>query len=153
MADVDMRGSAACCSSPQNAGFGADGTGDLGDLRSEPMKAEIRSFDSPDVEHLSTWNPETAGWSILLRLMIGPIGGRGEESFDVTVCDVERISQQVRTDGVVDGRHTLVVENFDWQNLSSFLHRRVGSLGADTWPELATKLSRLGFWEFEDYRP
>ncbi len=46
-----------------------------------------------------------------------------------------------------------MVDGFHWQSLLSFLQRRVASFEADTWPELATKLSRLGYWEFEDYRP
>ena len=117
------------------------------------MRAEIRSVTGDNVEHLPTWRPEAVGWSVGIRLLIGPSGGRGEESFDVTVCDIEWVAQRVQTEGLVDGRHTLVVDGFHWQSVLSFLQRRVASLEADTWPELATKLSRLGYWEFEDYRP
>lgn len=97
--------------------------------------------------------PQESGWSVGLRLLIGPSGDQGEESFDLTVCDVDWITQQIQVDGVVDGRHTLMVDGFHWPTLMSFFERRVASVNADTWTELASKLGRLGYWEFEDYRP
>lgn len=34
-----------------------------------------------------------------------------------------------------------------------FLRMRFETVQADSWPELAEKLARLGHWEFEDYSP
>jgi hypothetical protein len=55
--------------------------------------------------------------------------------------------------GLYDARHHLVVnvENFDKRELRRWLESKVQSVQAGTWAEIATKLGRLGHWEFEDY--
>ena len=52
-----------------------------------------------------------------------------------------------------DVRHHLLMESFDWPTLSSYIKRRVHECEGATWREVAEKLARLGYWEFEDYRP
>jgi hypothetical protein len=50
------------------------------------------------------------------------------------------------------GRHYLIVQAFDFDAVSRFLRRQVERLDADSWSDLAQKIGRIGFWEFEDYR-
>ncbi len=59
---------------------------------------------------------------------------------------------RVQEEGIVDARHTLVVDAFDYAELLRFLDRRVSACEGETWDATAQKLSRLGHWEFEDYR-
>ncbi len=44
------------------------------------------------------------------------------------------------------------MRSFDFAMLRKFVERFVRGCEADSWDELADKLSRLGHWEFEDYR-
>ena len=90
---------------------------------------------------------------LLARLMVGPNDGPGEESFDVEVCTPEWLARRCAAEGFVDGRHTVVttVDAFTEDGLRSFLARRVETLSGETWHEVAGKVARLGFWEFEDY--
>ena len=83
--------------------------------------------------------------------MAGPDDGPGEESFDFTVCSVGWLADQVRRDGLLDGRHHLIVEFYDWQVLRDFIERRVWRCEGPSWPDVTEKLARLGHWEFEDY--
>lgn len=76
-----------------------------------------------------------------------------EESFDVLVCTPTWLARVVATEGPQVGRHRLIVEKLNLHEAKLFLLRQVERLEAPTWPELAAKLSRLGYWEFEDYRP
>lgn len=116
------------------------------------MRAAIRWLGSLDVDDLSAWSPDRESWELGLRILAGPEGGAGEESFDVTVCNLGWLAERVHCDGVVDGRHRLFVERFDWPLLRSYIERRVQQCEGSTWGEVAEKLARLGYWEFEDYR-
>ncbi|MEM9516618.1 MAG: Imm8 family immunity protein [Actinomycetota bacterium] len=117
------------------------------------MRAQIRGIHSPDVDDPATWTPEQPGWCLFVQLFVGPEDGPGEESFGVVVCDPSWIGQQVEDGSVLDGRHTLVIDEFDWASLETYFQQRVGSYEENSWVDLAAKLSRLGRWEFEDYQP
>ena len=97
---------------------------------------------------------DPAAFTFLARLYVGPSDGPGEESFDVQVCSPEWLSRRCASDGFVDGRHTVVttVDAYTDAGLRSFLTRRVENVSGDTWGEVAEKVARLGYWEFEDYR-
>jgi len=101
-------------------------------------------------------NPsDAAEFSLLARMIVGPPGTPGEESFDVTVCTPEWLAKaRSRVGGIYNARHHLVVdfEEFDQRVLSDWLSARVQEVEAESWSEIGERLGRLGHWEFEDYR-
>ena len=113
------------------------------------MRAEIRSITSYDVQDPATWRPKSAGWSLGVVMRIGPKHEEGEESFHLEVCDPRWIAERVRRERIIDGRHLLVVEEFQWPTIVGFLEKRVSAYEVDSWNGLAERLSRLGHWEFE----
>ncbi len=114
----------------------------------------LKRLHSPDVMNLETFFPADPNcFSFLLQAMFGPEGSEGEESFDILVCTPGWLASEVERKGLVDGRHHLVVGNFDLAQIRSFLVAYARNCASKTWPEAATKLSRLGKWEFEDYKP
>jgi Immunity protein 8 len=104
-----------------------------------------------NLEEFSPAHPNC--FSFLLQAMLGPEGSEGEESIDILVCTPGWLASEVERVGLVDGRHHLVVSQFDLAQIRSFLVAYAKSYASKTWPEAATKLSRLGKWELEDYRP
>jgi hypothetical protein len=115
------------------------------------MRGAIRRFHSPDVD-LETFRPTRADdCGILVQVLVGPADGPGEESFDVVVCTPRWLERQVREDGPLLGRHHLVMDKYDVARMRSFLTEEIESLEASTWSELASKIGRIGKWEFEDY--
>ena len=117
-------------------------------------RAEIRRLHSPDVPNLMTYLPEDAGdFGFLLQIIAGPVGSAGEESFDVVVCTAGWISHHLGPEGILAGRHHLVVDTYDYGKLKGFLQRYVEQCSGSSWEEVAIRLGRLGKWEFEDYRP
>lgn len=116
------------------------------------MRAVLRALMSLEVHDLSSWAPESDEWAIGIRILAGPDDGPGEESFDFTMCSVEWLATKVRRDGLVDGRHLLVADGFNWEALKSYVERRVRQSEGDSWGEVAERLGRLGHWEFEDYQ-
>jgi Immunity protein 8 len=117
------------------------------------VRAGVRRFHSPDAE-LDFYVPEDSeDVGLLVQMMVGPAGKPGEESFDVLVCTPRWLDRRVREGGPLIGCHHLVIERWDAARIRHYLTDAVESEEAPTWPELAIKISRIGKWEFEDYRP
>jgi hypothetical protein len=70
------------------------------------MRAELKSLDlDPDP---STLPDDPAEFSFLARMIVGPPGTPGEESFDVTVCSPEWLAEASRrVGGIYNPRHAL----------------------------------------------
>jgi hypothetical protein len=115
------------------------------------MKASLRYLHCPDVHDLSTWVPD-GDFAILVQLLVGPEGEEGEESFDITLCSLGWLADRVQEDDVVDGRHHLIVDTYDYNRIEEYLRERVSACEGLSWKEVGEKLGRLGYWEFEDYR-
>jgi hypothetical protein len=117
------------------------------------MRAVIRYFHSPDIDNLETYQPTYPDrFGFLLQMFIGPDDGPGQESFDVIVCTPRWLSETYADDQIVLGRHMIIVFHYDFARLKSFLERQVSEPVGETWNDLAQYLTRLGRWEFEDYR-
>jgi immunity protein 8 of polymorphic toxin system len=113
---------------------------------------EIKRLHSPDVYDLAGFEPEVPdNFGFLLQAMIGPMGHQGEESFDIMVCTPRWLMTEVSGQRIMSGRHYLIMAAYDYARLHEFLVDYCRHTTGLTWKEAATKLSRLGKWEFEDY--
>ena len=114
------------------------------------MRAEVRSIWLDP--HPSMLSADPAGFAFGARLLVGPVDAAGEESLDLTICSPEWLARKAGGDPY-SGRHHVVVnvDSFDVAHLESWLREQVHSVAADTWAEVGQRLSRLGYWEFEDY--
>jgi hypothetical protein len=118
------------------------------------MKPVLKHMHSPDVLDLDSYVPaDPTCFGFLLDAMFGPEVGEGEESFSLIVCSPAWLAIKVESQGIVDGRHHLIVKEFDSKQIRSFLETYASSCTGQTWGEVARQLSRLGKWEFEDYQP
>lgn len=117
------------------------------------MRPAIRALMSLDFDELDRWAPEGEVWAFGLRILAGPDVGPGEESFDVTVCSLAWVAERTRRDGVFNGRHHVIVEGYNWSDLRAYVERQVQQCEGATWRDVAEKLARFGYWEFEDYQP
>lgn len=115
------------------------------------MRATLRRLHSPDVYDLRSWSPE-GDFGILVQLLVGPVGGPGEESFGITLCTAAWLAERAREERIVDARHHVIVDAYDYDLVERYLQERVVGLEGSTWEEVAERLGRLGHWEFEDYR-
>ena len=116
------------------------------------MRAELKHLDlDPDPAALPA-EPQSS--SFIARMLIGPRGSPGEESFDVA-CSPQWPAARCRAAGPYDARHHLVVnvEQFDTRRLRAWLESRVTSVRAQTRTQIGERIARLGYWEFEDYQP
>ncbi len=123
------------------------------DLDGLVMKAIVQGLCTTDGADLDVYVPgDPADVGLWVRMIVGPAGTPGEESFDVGVCTPAWLDRYVRENGPLLGRHYLIVERWDARHIRSYLTGAVESQEAQTWPELAEKIGRIGMWEFEDYK-
>lgn len=83
--------------------------------------------------------------------MVGPEGIDAEESFDITVCTPEWFRQQYELSDVVVARHHLIVFEYDYDRIVNKIKSIIERCEGSSWNEVAEKVARYGYWEFEDY--
>jgi Immunity protein 8 len=117
------------------------------------MRPTIRHISTIDGNNPTEFQPHDAdNFSVTLRLIIGPTHSAGEESFDITVCSPSNLVKECERDGFVLGRHRLIVCRYDFGLLRRILVKLVENCHGDTWQDVAAKLNRIAYWEFEDYQ-
>jgi hypothetical protein len=117
------------------------------------MKVEIKVFHSPDVDDLEKYVPEEPdNFGFLLELSAGPKGEEGVESFDVMVCTPQWLISNKSKEDIIIGRHYLIVFEYDYERLMAYLKKYADAIDEKDWNGVAEKMSRIGRWEFEDYK-
>ena len=115
------------------------------------MNAVLRSISTIDGTDPAQYKPIEQSFSLTLRLLIGPAESEGEESFDLLVCSPAALEKECDRGGFVLGRHRLIVKEYNWLFLRQTIEKLIGRCNGDDWREIAEKIGRIGYWEFEDY--
>jgi hypothetical protein len=113
------------------------------------MRAEVGYFEWTDLEHDRSVGTEPT--STLLVFTAGPAGQPSGETFQVIVATQEALAELIARDDIVIGRHYLFVSIIRQDRVEDFIRDRVGRLDGRDWNQLAEKIARIGYWEFEDY--
>jgi hypothetical protein len=117
------------------------------------MRAQVRELFSLEIDDLATWTPpDPECFALPIRVMAGPQDDEGSESFDLTLCTPAWLQASLSTDGILNGRHHLIVKQYDFARVTAFIRGYVESCTGATWAEVGEKVGRLGYWEFEDYQ-
>jgi hypothetical protein len=106
--------------------------------------------DHNDLESVTPIEPTYVGESI--RVLAGPVGEPGEESFDLLVCTPAWLANEVSFTGHIVGRHHLIIERWEAARVREVVSNLFTREQGKDWHELALRLSRLGHWEFEDFQ-
>ncbi|HEX9502999.1 MAG TPA: immunity 8 family protein [Patescibacteria group bacterium] len=117
------------------------------------MQSEVKSIISAEIVDFNTYRPiDEKSFSFLLMVAVGPKGTMEEELFDIEVCTPKWLMDNHNLGEMVLGQHKLIVFEFDMQRILEKVKRLFDSCSGKDWNEIAIKLSRIGHWEFEDYR-
>jgi hypothetical protein len=117
-------------------------------------RAQVRAIYTSDMDDLAQYvPPDPDRFCVSVRAIVGPECGKGEESFDINVCTPNRLAEACHAEGFIVGRHYLIVERYDATFLRKLITKLVQECEGSSWREVAEKVSRIGFWEFEDYKP
>ncbi|XIH61996.1 hypothetical protein C1N60_22760 (plasmid) [Pantoea sp. SGAir0184] len=47
----------------------------------------------------------------------------------------------------------IIINEYNYDKILAFIKKQIADCHADDWPEIAQKLSRFSFWQYEDYQP
>ena len=118
------------------------------------MEATLKRLYSSEVADIERYQPEEDdNFGFVLRALVGPMGEPGEESFDVTVCTPKWLAERHGTSEIILGLHKIIVFRYDYSGLRRFIEKYLARCSGNSWAEVARKVSLLGQWEFENYRP
>lgn len=117
------------------------------------MRAQLKSLLTSDIDPQTYWPEEEDDFGFYVQATIGPEGQDSGDVFGFQVCTPKWISRSLVVEGSIFARHMLIVAENDYRAVS----KRISDLcerttGVD-WHDIAIKLARYGYWEFEDYQP
>ncbi len=116
------------------------------------MKAKIKSFYSSNVKDLDNYSPpDMENFCFLLELLIGPDKEDGEESFNIQVCTPKWLLSNMKKDDIILANHYLIVMEYDFKRILNHIQKLVETCSGKNWDEVSEKVSRIGYWEFENY--
>jgi len=115
------------------------------------IKATLRYLHSPDVPDLESFLPaEPQHFGILVQAFIGSSDTSIEESFDFMVCTPDWLSERLEKEKYLFGRHYLFVQTYNYQTIWQAISGLCGQFIDSEWVNVAQKIGRYGYWEFED---
>ena len=117
------------------------------------MKAVIKGIISPDMDDLRNYVPsDREKFGVLLQLLIGPEDAKGFESFQTMLVTPQWLTANHQKEDVIIGRHYLIVFEFNYERIIQTIQSYLAECTGENWKEIASKIARLGHWEFEDYQ-
>jgi hypothetical protein len=116
------------------------------------MLSEVKSIMCVDIFDLENYRPDDyENFSFVLTITVGIAGKEGGDLFDIDVCTPQWLLEN-QGDGFVLGKGKLIVFKCDMKFILGRIKRLFEGQSGNDWAEIAIKLSRIGRWEFEDYR-
>jgi hypothetical protein len=117
------------------------------------MLSEVKNIISPDIINFqSYWPEDEESFSFLLTVLVGPKGENVEESFDIVVCTPKWLLSKYDKNETILGADKLIVFEFNMERILARIRKLFDNCSGSDWNDIAIKLSRVGHWEFENYR-
>jgi hypothetical protein len=118
------------------------------------MRAEVKRCWSDLLPDSRSLPEDPDDCCVGMQAEIGPVGEAGGDTFSFEVCTPSGLTRRLDSERrPFWARGTLVVGTFSWEGVEAALGQYVRSVSGEDWHDIATKLNRLLYWEFEDYQP
>jgi hypothetical protein len=112
------------------------------------MRARLKTLRSDEIPDLAQYSPPHPDeFAVPLVLEVGPLGLKGRERFDLLVVTPQWLRTRHGARGAVTGRGKLLVFEWDYERLRTFLAKQVESCTGKSWPEVVRKVERIADWE------
>ena len=116
------------------------------------IKPFIDDWVSPDIDNVWIWTPEESKEvCFLLEINIGFEGSTGTDLYQVMVATPEGLKEKKKSDNIIPGRHYIIILEYDWETIESYITKLVESCSSETEEETNNKLCRFFHWEYEDH--
>lgn len=117
------------------------------------MNSEIKDFYGTNIEYpLDKFIPKIHdNFGFLLNVEVGLTGQEGADYFDIFICTPKWLISNMKKEDFVIGLHYLIVFEYNFESLKRKLNE-LFCIEGNNWIEIATKLSYIGHWEFQNYK-
>ena len=116
------------------------------------MISEVKNIMSTEVFDLENYRPDDyESFSFLVTIRVGPKGENSSDIFYLDICTPKWLLNNLNSDFFL-GKGTLIVFRCDMKMILAKIRGLFEGCNGKDWNEIAIKLSRIGNWEFEDYR-
>lgn len=117
-------------------------------MAARAMRARLKSLRSDEIADLAHWAPpDPEEFAVPLVLEVGVLGAKGRERFELLVATPAWLRRRHGRHGAVVGTGLLLVFEWSYERLRSFLAREVERCSGETWPEVARQVGRIAEWE------
>lgn len=117
------------------------------------MKADLVDLDIVGHDNWSFWPEDIEYFCVSLEALVRPTGSEGYEIFKFDVCSPKWFAEKEIPLEPKFVRHWVLINEYDEGKIKGLVKDLIESTSGETWHEVAEKLSRYMFWEFEDYQP
>ena len=115
------------------------------------MKAVVKYFSMVGGELSEYWPDDPANFCIGVDVTLSQEGSPGGDIFSFEVCTPRWLAEHgERKPHFI--RHVILMDEYDEEGMKSLVRQLVENTTGETWSEVAEKLARYMFWEFEDYQ-
>jgi hypothetical protein len=122
------------------------------------MIAKVKRLNSPDVINLEEFTPtRSESFGLLIEVFIGVSGEIWEEQFQIYVCtplwlaeNFANVSRHFNSDNFLSGSGYFFVKSYDYADMHQQIHKTFDAVSGENWQEIAQKLSKISWWEFDD---
>jgi hypothetical protein len=116
------------------------------------MVSEVKTIISTDIFDLENYKPDDdENFSFLLTVTVGLRGEIGGDNLDIEVCTPKWLVERQYGE-IILGKGKLIVFKCEMKRILARVRALFDGCSGKDWSEIAIKLSRIGIWEFEDYR-
>ncbi|WP_082506075.1 Imm8 family immunity protein [Deinococcus sp. Leaf326] len=119
------------------------------------MKAELKGIVSTEFSYpFEQFYPEDErSFGMTVQLLVGPKGENSSEIFDLLICSPDWIKTEYAHQGYTWGTNILILLEYDFFLIKECIERYISLCAGENWADLAYQISKIGGWEFENYRP
>jgi Immunity protein 8 len=116
------------------------------------MKVVLKSIFTFRGAFLTEFVPDIPqNFYLSIDMTIGPDNQAGGHDYSLGVCTPRWLNHNVQKEGSIWGRHLLVVNHYDAQEIRAAIEKMIDQCERSDWAQTSVVLSRFFSWEFEDY--
>ncbi|MCX6131810.1 MAG: Imm8 family immunity protein [Proteobacteria bacterium] len=118
------------------------------------MITELKSLMTQNLESIDKYQPtDIESFEVKIEACIGSKDSEGGDNFIITVVTPKFLDQKYSKSDAPFLLHTMLVKEWNPNLIRERIQKMVSSISGKDWSEISLKLSRFGYWEFEDCRP
>lgn len=114
------------------------------------MRAVIKGV-SNDIFDVEAYCPEIEDkFSLSLRIRIGLDCTDGADDFEILVCTPKWLEETVWETRW--GKGLMIVREYNFSAINDFIYDYVSRCDGDSWEKIVMQLTKVFYWEFDDYQ-